>query len=592
MKNEKRIDRILLACLLALALGGMLYYGNQKEGYHIDELYSFGLANSEYLPFMHFGEMEYSVKDWMLEYGPGESLADLARNLVKDLDILKENGFQLRNTVIYQDYLRAQANSMDTRTTTWVSGQAYLEYLAASRSNRFNYASVYYNQRGDVHPPLFYIGLHTVSSFFPEHFSKWLGLVPNFLYMLLAIFVLWHMVSRHLGGERLALVVVATFALSKSMVTTAIFLRMYALLTLMVLWCCDSHLELLEKEDRMDRGLHVRLCLSVLLGYLAHYYFVIYVLILAFVMACHMIYRRHWKELVKYVSSMAITALAGILVWPFSIKHVFLGYRGRDSLQTLSGGQYSIWRLQYMTGNFLGSAWGGHWKIAEGILAVLVFGVILLWAGKLIKKGTLDLRIPWAKIALTTLPLTGYVMMVTQITPFLDERYLSCLLPLFYVLFVCGLALVLRGIGECFPALPKKVCDGLVLGMGVLMILLGNYVTHEPGYLFRGGQEKTEVPEQCVCVYVLPDGDWNESANETNVLAKCEKVALVYASDLEVLRGTYSYEEGQTVMVAVHQSLDAEEVTEKVREVLGVEDLAAVSVATSSNSQKIMLRRQ
>lgn len=51
----------------------MLYYGSQKEGYHFDELYSYGLANSEYLPFMHFGESGYDVKNWMMDYGPGES---------------------------------------------------------------------------------------------------------------------------------------------------------------------------------------------------------------------------------------------------------------------------------------------------------------------------------------------------------------------------------------------------------------------------------------------------------------------------------------------------------------------------------------
>ena len=57
----------LLVLIALLALSGMLYYGNRKEGYHVDEMLSYGLANSEYLPFMHFGESGYDVKDWMLE---------------------------------------------------------------------------------------------------------------------------------------------------------------------------------------------------------------------------------------------------------------------------------------------------------------------------------------------------------------------------------------------------------------------------------------------------------------------------------------------------------------------------------------------
>lgn len=118
--------RILLLPIMLVCLITMIYFGTQKGGYHVDELYSYGLANSEYLPFLHFGEGGYDVKDWMLEYGAGESLGDLFRNLVKDFKLLRECGFRFKDSVIYKDYLTAQANSADTRTTTWVSGQTYI----------------------------------------------------------------------------------------------------------------------------------------------------------------------------------------------------------------------------------------------------------------------------------------------------------------------------------------------------------------------------------------------------------------------------------------------------------------------------------
>ena len=168
-----------LAAVLMISLIMLIYYGNQKEGYHVDEVYSYGLANSEYLPFMHFGQHDYNVKEWMAEYGAGESLGQLFSNLARDFRILKECGFQLKESVIYQDYLTAQANSADTRTTAWVPGQAYMDYVTASANSTFNYASVYYNQRGDVHPPLYYMLLHTICSVFQGRFSKWFGLGLN-----------------------------------------------------------------------------------------------------------------------------------------------------------------------------------------------------------------------------------------------------------------------------------------------------------------------------------------------------------------------------------------------------------------------------
>jgi len=194
--NQQKKGLWLIGLIMIISAIGMLYFGAQKEGYHVDEMYSYGLANSEYLPFMHFGESGYDVKDWMKEYGAGESFRDLFRNLRNDFRILKEYDYQFYNTPIYWDYQVAQANSADTRTTTWVSGKEYQEYLAVSKSNTFNYASVYYNQRGDVHPPFYYILLHTVCSVFPETFSKWYGLGINFLFLLMTQGLLYHMIKR------------------------------------------------------------------------------------------------------------------------------------------------------------------------------------------------------------------------------------------------------------------------------------------------------------------------------------------------------------------------------------------------------------
>ncbi len=233
--------------LLALSLSAMLFYGNQKEGYHVDEVYSYGLANSEYLPFMHFGAHDYNVKEWMLEYGAGESFEELFHNLIKDFRILQECGFQVKESIIYRDYLTAQANSANTRITSWVPGEAYLDYIAASESNTFNNASVYYNQRGDVHPPLYYMLLHTICSVFQGKFSKWFGLGLNIVVLLLTLALLYRMCRLYLGGKWMAVLAAGVYGLSVGFISTALFIRMYALLTFMTVACCYVHLKIVEE---------------------------------------------------------------------------------------------------------------------------------------------------------------------------------------------------------------------------------------------------------------------------------------------------------------------------------------------------------
>ena len=63
--------------------------------------------------------------------------------------------------------------------------------------DRFDYAQVYENQIIDAsHPPLYYALVHTVCSFFPGVFSKWLAYSINVLAMA-GILIMLYKIGRH-----------------------------------------------------------------------------------------------------------------------------------------------------------------------------------------------------------------------------------------------------------------------------------------------------------------------------------------------------------------------------------------------------------
>lgn len=102
-KKKKRAVALFVIVLICLCS----WWAVRKEGFFLDEIYSYGLANSSYVPFL----------SWL--HG-GEQVA---------------NG-KLPEAVFTQS--------------------EFLNYVAPQESTRFDYASVYYNQTQDVHPPLFY----------------------------------------------------------------------------------------------------------------------------------------------------------------------------------------------------------------------------------------------------------------------------------------------------------------------------------------------------------------------------------------------------------------------------------------------------
>lgn len=558
----------------------MIYFGSQKKGYHVDELYSYGLANSEYLPFMHFGEGGYDVRDWMIDYGAGESLGDLFRNLAKDFKLLQECGFQFKNSVIYEDYLTAQANSADTRTTTWVSGQAYRDYLAVSKSNTFNYASVYYNQRGDVHPPLYYMFLHTICSLFQGRFSKWFGLAVNFIALLLTLLVLYHMVSSYLGGKKAALAVVLVYALSSGFMTNAMFLRMYALLTLMVTLCSYLHLRLAADGFDLTRKSRIWLILSTLGGFLTHYYFVIYVLATAAVYTFWMVSKKKWRAAVSYLLTMTASAVIGLCIWPFAVKHVFFGYRGQESLETLTNGEFYWIKVKIILHYIFQSVYNGWWWVPLTCALILILALVLWPAGKR----------PLGKTLLLFVPNAFYILLVSQIVPYYVERYFMCTFP-FWCLLATESIWLGAGVLQQYPRLSNsKLFTGPlgIKGIGIQTIfviictvfMLGISCSwfHTPGFLFIEGQETLNVPEHTACVYVMPDDSWNESAPFSSVFAQCRQVAVVYQSNLPCLQDSYEYTSGDCVLVMVSDSLESETVLDEVRQVLQIPDLPVINM--------------
>lgn len=546
----------------------MIYYGAQKEGYHVDELYSYGLSNSEYLPFMHFGESGYSVKDWMMDYGAGESLGDLFRNLSKDFQLVRECGFQIKDTPIYTDYLTAQSNSSDTRTTTWVSGQSYRNYLAVSENNTFNYASVYYNQRGDVHPPLYYILLHTICSLFPGFFSKWFGLALNFLILLLTLWILYYMVSSYLGGKTVALAVVLCYGFSCGFMTTALFLRMYALLTLMTVICSCIHLKIAANGFIINKRNRIFLILSTLGGFLTHYYFVIYVLMTAMVFVIWMTVKGKRKAAISYTFTMIISAIIGLCIWPFAIKHVFLGYRGRETLETLSTGEFYWIKVKVVLHYIFQFICNGWYWIPLTCTLVLILALIFI---------PKEHR-PLGKVLLLFIPNAIYILLVSQIVPYLVERYFMCTFPFWCLLAVESVWLGAAALRYRWPSkiqLTKSTVFRPValFVFTIFIVLVNNCWIHTPGCLYSGGQETLNIPEHTTCIYVMPDGSWNESATYSSVFAKCDCIATIYCSNLSSLANGYKYTPESSILIMVSNSLDPEPIIKEIRQILQVQEL-------------------
>ena len=136
-----------LALVLILVTGVCFLFSSRKQGMFIDEIYTYGLSNSSYRPFL--GGLKYD---------------------------------SIERRVVTRDEL--------------------LDYVTVSGDEGFDFASVYYNQVNDVHPPLYYWLFNIASTLARGSFSKWTGLVLDWVIYLGCVWMLYALV-RKLGGSRL-----------------------------------------------------------------------------------------------------------------------------------------------------------------------------------------------------------------------------------------------------------------------------------------------------------------------------------------------------------------------------------------------------
>lgn len=181
--KENRKDKIKLAIAIIAMCFVMIFFVNQKEGFHCDEIFSYGSANSAYENIF----WSYRDKTPMHKFLEAKIFQD--GNLFTWVERIKYY------FVDHKDEKDAYiSEKMSEEKMIWRTREEAQDYMEA-KNNRFNYASVYYNQIQDVHPPLFYMLVHTVSSIFNNTFSKYIIFFINLPFFIGTCILIWKILN-------------------------------------------------------------------------------------------------------------------------------------------------------------------------------------------------------------------------------------------------------------------------------------------------------------------------------------------------------------------------------------------------------------
>ena len=357
----------LLSLVLLVIAGVCALFSVRKSGMFIDEIYTYGLSNSHYAPY----------------------LSDVVGGDLHD---------QLLTRRQLLDYVTVGDDGLD-------------------------FASVSYNQARDVHPPLYYWLFHLVSQLTPHTFTKWTGLALDGALYLLACCLLWRLVLTLYGSRANAAATTALYGLSTIGLSTMLMIRMYVLMTALTLLLALALVRLVKQPQ--PRRFPV-IGLVIFLGLMTQYYFVFYAFFLCAGYVLYALVKRDFKAL----GFFALCAFAGVglllLCFPACLDQLFAeklvsGGNALENLRNTAG--YGLrfellirpLRFKYLK--------AGRW-------AALVLLPLALVCCRGIARAGRAKRLQLLPTAMILLPALIALPLVVVMAPVAQNRYFYNLIPL------------------------------------------------------------------------------------------------------------------------------------------------------------------
>ena len=336
------IEKYMFCILLLLVVVYFFVLGSLKNGLFVDEIFSFGHANSSVGAF-------------------------LGTNI--DSHFVDENK-ELHGK--------------------WLDSEIFKKYLTVQEGEEWNFSQIIENVKKDVHPPFYLMILHTVSSLFPNMINKQIGLSLNLFFLICLVGVFYRFQIYYLKDKWKAFFVTLGFMFLPVVIELASFIRMYELFLLLNVILLYLSVKVIEKTD-VSFKIWGGIFGVMMIALLTHFYQLVYGFFLTTGVMTVLFVDKRYGDSFKFGLVMLLGVIGAVAVFPHAIDMLLYSDRGEDSLSGFLGFDLEMcfFRIDYFLKQFFRASFGnsclGHW----GILGIIV-GVFVWYAKEFGKERLVD----------------------------------------------------------------------------------------------------------------------------------------------------------------------------------------------------------
>lgn len=352
-----------------------------------------------------------------------------------------------------------------------------LDYTAAKDGHLFDVDNVFFNQKMDTHPPLYFLLVNFISSINKNKFSMWYGLSINIFFLIILFWTTRHLLYK-LIKDKISATILTLIALTLyGFINNYSFTRMYVMLSTMSLLFVSliiNYVEQINKVDneqtsnykesvdqtkvssnikkRFDYKFLISFYLICVLGILTQYHFIIVAGFFSIVLAVNMIKRKSFSMLFATFASGVLSILTSIIIFPPMISHIFGGANSAHSLSSFSSADSFVEKVSKL---YIGlyKAFFGPGIIVY--LVLIIIGIIILIASKKLEKKSIKSFIFDNHLYfLILLFVIVYFILICCTVKLSFHRYLYNIYPFIFILVICPIYFIFTSINKYFAFIP------------------------------------------------------------------------------------------------------------------------------------------
>lgn len=535
-KHYGRARYFILVLIILLQFAAMTYVCRDKAEYHIDEIYSYLLSNSY------------------------------------DTDRIAHD---------------------ESKWDQWVSGDEFKDFVTVQQGEGFSYDKVYFNNSLDCHPPLYYWAVHTVCSFFPEHFSMWFGLVLNLIFLAGADIFIYQISRKLIASKHLQFLPVIIYGFSPIAVETVTFIRMYMLLTMLAMIFCYLIISMIK--DGVTKTKLAFTWIAIYLGGMTQYYALVLCFWGVLFFEIYLLANKKIKEF--FINGIA--SLASVALVYFSFPYILTQAFGSDTNNIgneVSGNLFNI-KLHLRQARDLMETFfdhTGYENLGNIACIVVAAAVLFLFVWKLIwkkKEAFRQTTEAWWIFGVFTMTFLSVSFIGGE---YVYLRYIYFVVPLVYLL-----------VGYAFDrytnlGVLQKIIAGALTIFTLSMFVYGA-VKKESPYLFRDMAESNAVLSEYSDLKLIVIGSESERATSvpTGNITKIMQFDEVYLCTKESIKKAGTFEEclnnEEQFVVFIGTSdywLDGMDPTDTIRELAGGQRVVCTSLTDGLLGEYYLVKKR